>query len=321
MGTNEILIFGDAASGGNILTQAAYAADAQRSSGHQPGTARQELENKVLRQVSVISAAVAQFVADNQANNVVDTTAPATLAGWLASVVRTVGLPIAVAGGTADALTADLSPNIALTNGATVIVRADAANTTATPTLNANALGAKTIVKGNNLALVAGDIAGAGHWLELQFDTVLDKWVLQNPFSQVVQIASTAEAQAGTNNTKLLTPLRLREGVNASGSAPVYAARAWGNLNMTGTPSIRASGNVASITDHGVGDWTVNFTTAMPDANFATVAVGAIDDAVTPGATNRGVAPRSPTTTSVRLVLTDGGSGSDPLRLTFAIFR
>jgi hypothetical protein len=56
---------------------------------------------------------------------------------------------------------------------------------------------------------------------------------------------------------------------NASGSAPVYAARAWVNFNGTGTVAIRGSGNVSSITDNGTGDYTVNFTTAMADANYA----------------------------------------------------
>jgi hypothetical protein len=55
---------------------------------------------------------------------------------------------------------------------------------------------------------------------------------------------------------------------NASGSAPVYACRAWVNFNGTGTVAIRASGNVTSITDNGTGDYTVNFTTAMSDANY-----------------------------------------------------
>lgn len=54
-----------------------------------------------------------------------------------------------------------------------------------------------------------------------------------------------------------------------SGSAPIYGARAWVNFNGTGTVAIRASGNVSSITDNGVGDYTVNFTTAMPDVNYA----------------------------------------------------
>ena len=56
--------------------------------------------------------------------------------------------------------------------------------------------------------------------------------------------------------------------LNASGSAPIYACRAWVNFNGTGTVAIRASGNVSSITDNGTGDYTVNFTTAMSDANY-----------------------------------------------------
>jgi hypothetical protein len=54
-----------------------------------------------------------------------------------------------------------------------------------------------------------------------------------------------------------------------TGSAPYYGARAWVNFNGTGTVAIRASGNVSSITDNGTGDYTVNFTTAMPDANYS----------------------------------------------------
>ena len=57
----------------------------------------------------------------------------------------------------------------------------------------------------------------------------------------------------------------------ASGSAPSYSARAWVNFNGTGTVAIRDSGNVSSITDNGTGDYTVNFTTAMSDANYSAV--------------------------------------------------
>jgi len=53
-----------------------------------------------------------------------------------------------------------------------------------------------------------------------------------------------------------------------SGSAPIYAARAWVNFNGTGVVAIRASGNVSSITDGGVGIYTVNFTTALADTNY-----------------------------------------------------
>jgi hypothetical protein len=47
--------------------------------------------------------------------------------------------------------------------------------------------------------------------------------------------------------------------------------RAWVNFNGTGTVAIRASFNVTSITDNGTGDYTVNFTNAMPDANYSTL--------------------------------------------------
>jgi hypothetical protein len=59
----------------------------------------------------------------------------------------------------------------------------------------------------------------------------------------------------------------------ATGAAPSYSCRAWVNFNGTGTVAIRASGNVSSITDNGTGDYTVNFTTAMPDANYSVSAL------------------------------------------------
>ena len=51
--------------------------------------------------------------------------------------------------------------------------------------------------------------------------------------------------------------------------AIAYGCRAWVNFNGTGTVAIRASGNVSSITDNGTGDYTINFTTAMSDANYS----------------------------------------------------
>jgi len=49
-------------------------------------------------------------------------------------------------------------------------------------------------------------------------------------------------------------------------------AKAWVNFNGTGTVAIRASFNVSSITDNGTGKYSVNFTTALADANYAVVA-------------------------------------------------
>jgi hypothetical protein len=58
---------------------------------------------------------------------------------------------------------------------------------------------------------------------------------------------------------------------NSSGTEIGTFCRAWVNFNGTGTVAIRASFNVSSITDNGTGDYTVNFTTAMSDANYCIV--------------------------------------------------
>ena len=62
------------------------------------------------------------------------------------------------------------------------------------------------------------------------------------------------------------TPPQFNDG---SGTQTGTLCRAWVNFNGTGTVAIRASFNVSSITDNGTGDYRVNFTTAMPDADYA----------------------------------------------------
>lgn len=65
--------------------------------------------------------------------------------------------------------------------------------------------------------------------------------------------------------------------VSPAGDAPISGARAWVNFNGTGTVAIRASSNVSSITDNGVGNYRVNFTVAMPDVNYCANVTTAID--------------------------------------------
>jgi hypothetical protein len=85
---------------------------------------------------------------------------------------------------------------------------------------------------------------------------------------------------AATLATTVASPTFTTPNINSaqfatvSGTAPIYPCRAWVNFNGTGTVAIRASGNVTSITDNGVGLYTVNFTTTMPDANYSTVLSG-----------------------------------------------
>ena len=70
--------------------------------------------------------------------------------------------------------------------------------------------------------------------------------------------------------------LKFDSGYGSVGTA--YGCRAWVNFNGTGTVAIRDSGNVSSITDNAVGNYTVNFTTAMPDDDYSVG--GSTSDAV-----------------------------------------
>lgn len=67
---------------------------------------------------------------------------------------------------------------------------------------------------------------------------------------------------------------RVKTALNASGDAPIYACRAWVNFNGTGTVAIRASGNVSSVTDNGVGDYTISPITGYIDSSFSGVVTG-----------------------------------------------
>ena len=75
-------------------------------------------------------------------------------------------------------------------------------------------------------------------------------------------------ATGGTQALQLDSSQNLKFNSGFGSVATAYGCRAWVNFNGTGTVAIRASGNVSSITDNGTGDYTVNFTTAMPDANY-----------------------------------------------------
>jgi len=112
---------------------------------------------------------------------------------------------------------------------------------------------------------------------------------------------------------------RIAGALNATGSAPIYACRAWVNFNGTGTVAIRASGNVSSITDNGAGNHTVNFTTAMPDANFVTVMSAMTSDTLG-GVRFNGAG--GTTTSSVNVYCTsDARAGADASLINVAVFR
>lgn len=133
-------------------------------------------------------------------------------------------------GGTADAITATYSPAItALVDGQVCFVRAGAANATTTPTFSPNSLTARTIVKEGGQALVAGDIRGDGHELILRYDLTNTRWELLNPArnlpaasasaSGIVELATTAETETGTDATRAVTPDGLHDMTTLAGKA------------------------------------------------------------------------------------------------------
>jgi hypothetical protein len=96
-------------------------------------------------------------------------------------------------------------------------------------------------------------------------------------------------------------------------------ARAWVNFNGTGTVAIRASVNVSSITDNGTGDYTVNFATAMPDANYSCVITG---ENTTFNNSYTWVKAGGTQSASAVAMLSVGGAGLfDSARMNVVVFR
>jgi hypothetical protein len=117
---------------------------------------------------------------------------------------------------------------------------------------------------------------------------------------------------ASSSAPKKVTPENaVKAALSAVGSAPAFACRAYVNFNGTGTVAIRRSGNVSSITDHGTGDYSVNFSTAMQNADYA-VTFGCYSGS---GSTNRsyGIKDSTSKTSGVvrTLIISANGTASD----------
>jgi hypothetical protein len=143
---------------------------------------------------------------------------------------------------------------------------------------------------------------------------------LKNPSSGSDNIVLGTDGSS-TLSTAKLTTLADSAGANTSTPAEIASgrAKAWVNFDGTGTVAIRASYNVSSITDNGTGDYTVNFTTAMPDANYSVCG--------TTGTSFKGVTLTAPspsaalTTSSCRINASTPATDFDMATVHVAIFR
>ena len=131
-------------------------------------------------------------------------------------------------------------------------------------------------------------------------------------------ITLAAPAVAGT--TTLTLPATTGTVLN---DATVGVCRAWVNFNGTGTVAIRASFNVTSITDNGTGDYTVNITNALVDANYSFFgSAGQTAAATVPAMLGINRDNLVYSTTAIRLYnITGAGTPLDSAYLNVSIFR
>jgi hypothetical protein len=107
-----------------------------------------------------------------------------------------------------------------------------------------------------------------------QIESVRDGGTWTSGSSQPTRLtfATTADgASSPTERMRITSTGDLRFNSGYGSAATAYGVRAWVNFNGTGTPSIRGSANVSSITDFNTGRFRVNFSTSMPDANYSAV--------------------------------------------------
>lgn len=186
---------------------------------------------------------------------------------------------------------------------------ATASEITGTNTTGTVTSGAASLTVGSATGISAGDvIVGQGI----------------TPGTYVTSISGTTvtmSANAGATLSAAPVTFYTTHSRLAPASVGGMLCRAWVNFNGTGTVAIRSSYNVSSITDNGTGDYTLNFTTALSDANYACVTGSSNNTGIfgTMSGINFNTAP---TTTACRIYTTnDGGGANDPIYVTVAIFR
>jgi len=143
----------------------------------------------------------------------------------------------------------------------------------------------------------------------------------QYPKGLLMFLTSTVANSAPSEKMRIAANGDLSFNSGYGSAAVAYGCRAWVNFNGTGTVAIRGSGNVTSITDNGTGNYTVNFTTAMPDVNYNVVTGGMYSAGVYVRFVLRD-AGTAPTTSSIKLLCNQSGSTQADLEyVDIAVFR
>lgn len=129
----------------------------------------------------------------------------------------------------------------------------------------------EALAKDNNLSELTDKVvarANLGVYSKTETDAIAGTPNATETVAGKAKIATTAIAQAGTNDTDFLTAKKLRDALNASGDAPISACRAWADISGGTSPSIRAESNILSVVRTGAGNYTVTLKTPMSSSNY-----------------------------------------------------
>ena len=157
-------------------------------------------------------------------------------------------------------------------------------------------------------------------WTLTDYNTLTATAAELNILDGLTGIASQAEAEAGTSSTTLMTPERTNQAIQELVPASPILARCAFNGTSSGTISVEANGfNVANVTKNGTGDYTINFTNSLANANYAVVGMSATRNSDS----NDVIAFHSSsarTTSSVRIINENrGGGNSDSSLITITV--
>ncbi len=155
-----------------------------------------------------------------------------------------------------------------------------------------------TITNGNGTIEIAASAPGTGTVTNVATSGLATGGPITTTGTITVTAASQSDMETASSTTTAITPsvVKYHPGIS----------KAWVSFNGTGTVAIRASYNIASITDNGTGDYTVNFSTAFSGAEYGFTICAGEGVAAATDIDVRGPVAANPTTTAFRFRCLDG---------------
>lgn len=193
---------------------------------------------------------------------------------------------------------------IAYFDGMSAVFKPGNVNTGAS-TVNISGLGVKNITDELGTAISAGRLP-ANERVTIRYDLAGDRFEVADSFPKDLSV----------------TFGKLSDSATEADNVDKRVVKAWVNFNGTGTVAIRDSFNVSSITDNNTGDYTINFTAAMPDTNYTVSGTASTDSAASTNISEKNTAGTrdSATVNSVRILASnDSGTAVDRASVNIVI--